>query len=297
MSQDAFDQAVDAEWSRSARRGIAWTIVGAAIGALILGLLGLYWSQSMGAGALVGGIAVGAVLGGGFAWLLARDRAARAAHLALAHQWARANGWLFTERPTVPDIDLAFLRQGDRRYCEDGGVGMIDARPARFANFTIETDHNDANGDQQTNYEAWFFIVISRPWQGPELTLLRRSVRRGRAMRDALKTAATSRQVVDVENDAFAAEFQVTIPDAWDRDVVFLLIPPDMQEHLAEGQRLEGVRQVHSHPDFIFLAWRKHFSAKDLPLLERRLADSEWLYRRWGDVPLAMRPPAHGESG
>ena len=87
----------------------------------------------------------------------------------------------------------------------------------------------------------------------------------------------------------------MTIPDEWGRDVAFLLIPPDVQEALMDGTRLEDVRQVDAAADFLFLAWRSHFSADDLPLLDDRLADTAWLLGRWGDVPPAMHPVARSE--
>lgn len=84
----------------------------------------------------------------------------------------------------------------------------------------------------------------------------------------------------------------MTIPDDWGNDVAFLLIPPDVQEAMMDGTRLEDVRQVDAAADFLFLAWRSHFSADDL-----LLDDTAWLLGGWGDVPPAMRPVARGEGG
>ena len=297
MPPDEFDHAMDAEWAR--RKGGArwWMALGAVAGALVLGVFGWSWSQVVGAGALVGALAIGAVAGAGIAWLIVRSQARRAAHLTVAARWARDNGWAYAQKVDVPGIDLGFLRQGDRRYCEDGASGQIGGHPAQFANFTVENDSTDGKGNRHTSYDHYFIVVVHRAWEGPRLTMVRRSLGLGRGMRDAVRSAATSRQVVDLEHDDFADEFQVTIPDEWGRDVAFLLIPPDVQEALMDGTRLEDVRQVDAAADFLFLAWRSHFSADDLPLLDDRLADTAWLLGRWGDVPPAMRPVARGEGG
>ena len=297
MSREEFDRAMDVEWRRRSKGAIGWTALGAVLGALVLGALGAAWSANGSWAGVVIGIGAGVLLGGGIAWLIVRSRARRAAHLSVAGRWARDNGWSFAEKVEVPAIDVGFLRQGDRRYCEDGATGTLGGHPAEFANFTVENDSTDSDGNRQTSYEHFFIVVVHRPWEGPHLTMVRRSLGLGRGMRDAVRSATTSRQVVEVENDAFAKEFQVTIPDEWGPDVVFLLIPPDMQEQLAEDTRLDGVRQVTCDAAFLFLAWRKHFSADDLPLLERRLDDAAWLDDRWRDVPPAMRPVAHGGAG
>jgi hypothetical protein len=294
MSRDEFDAAMQAEWRRRARGARAWIALGAVLGAAFLGFFGWAWSGGAGATGPVVGLILGLLLGGGIAWLVVRARARRAAHRAVAARWARDNGWEYAEKVDVPGIDLGFLRQGDRRYCEDGASGSLAGHPAEFANFTVEKDSTDSEGRRQVDYDHYFIVVVHRPWQGPALTMVRRSLSLGRGLRNALRSSATSRKVVEVENDAFAKEFQVTIPDAWQPDVVFLLIPPDMQEDLATRRRLDDVRQVDADPAFLFLAWPKHFSAEDLPLLEARLADVEWLAGRWGDVPPAMRPMAPG---
>lgn len=58
-----------------------------------------------------------------------------------------------------------------------------------------------------------------------------------------------------------------------------------------EGTLVPDVLQVDATPAFLFLAWRKHFSAEDLPLHERRIADAERLADRWKtNVPVTMRP-------
>ncbi len=296
MPRDEFDHAMQAEWER--RRGSArrWMALGAVAGAGVLGVFGWSWSQVVGAGALVASLVLGAAAGAGIGWLVVRSRARRAAHLAVAAQWARDNDWAYANKVDVPDIDLGFLRQGDRRYCEDGASGHIGGHPAQFANFTVENDSTDSKGNRHTNYDHYFIVVVNRAWEGPRLTMVRRSLGLGRGMRDAVRSAATSRQVVDLEHDDFADEFQVTIPDEWGRDVAFLLIPPDVQEAFMDGTRLADVRQVDSAADFLFLAWKRHFSADDLPTLDDRLADTAWLLGRWGDVPLAMRPVARGEG-
>lgn len=293
MSRDQYNAAVQAEWRKRARGARAWMAVGAALGAVLLGPIGWAWTGGNGVGAVVGAL-VGVAAGAGIAWLVVRAQARRAAHRAVAANWARDHGWQYAEKVEIPAIDLGFLRQGDRRYCEDGALGHLAGHPAEFANFTVEKDSTDGEGRRQTDYDRYFIVVIHRQWQGPALTMVRRSISLGRGLRNAVRSSATSRKVVDVENDSFAKEFQVTIPDEWQPDVVFLLIPPDMQEQLADGVRLDDVRQVDAHPAFLFLAWPKHFSAEDLPLLEQRLGDVEWLAGRWGDVPPAMRPLAPG---
>ena len=292
MSRDQFDAAVQEEWRKRSRGARAWMAVSGLLGAVLLAAVGGAWTGSAG-GAVVGGV-LGVVGGAGIAWLVVRAQARRAAHRAVAADWARDHGWHYAEKVEVPAIDLGFLRQGDRRYCEDGATGHLAGHPAEFANFTVENDSTDSEGRRQVDYDHYFIVVVHRHWQGPALTMVRRSISLGRGLRNAIRSSATARKVVDVENDAFAKEFQVTIPDEWQPDVVFLLIPPDMQEHLADGARLQDVRQVDADPSFLFLAWPKHFSAEDLPVLETRLADVEWLAGRWGDVPPAMRPLAPG---
>ena len=295
MSRDEFDAAMDAEWARRSGAARWWMALGAIAGAAVIAILGWSWSEVVGTGGLVAATVVGAAIGAGIAWLVIRSRVRRAAHMAVAARWARDNGWTYAEKIDIPGIDLGFLRQGDRRYCEDGATGTIGGYPGQFANFTVENDSTDGKGNRHTSYDHYFIVVVQRAWEGPRLTMVRRSFGLGRGMRDAVRSAATSRQVVDLEHDDFADEFQVTIPDEWGRDVAFLLIPPDVQEALMDGTRLQDVRQVDAAADFLFLAWRSHFSADDLPVLDDRLADTAWLLGRWGDVPLAMRPVARGE--
>ena len=44
-------------------------------------------------------------------------------------------------------------------------------------------------------------------------------------------------------------------------------------------------------PSFLYLAWKGHFSAEDIPELEARIAAAAALAGRWhDDVPLSMRP-------
>lgn len=292
VSVDEFAEAVATARGGSRGRDRLWIGLGAIIGAGFLGIFGATWSTATGSTAvLIVALIIGAVVGGGIAVLVVRSRARRAAHLQVAARWAAANGWEYIEKYPMPDIDLDFLRQGDRRRCEDGARGRVAGHPAEIVNFTVEEESQGADGDRHVSRYPYFLLIIHREWAGPHLTAVRRSMKFGIGLRNAVRSKATDRQVVDMENDAFAGEFQVTLPDEWGKDVAFLLLPPDMQEQLVEGTLVPDVLQVDVTPAFLFLAWRKHFSAEDLPLLERRIADAERLADRWErNVPVAMRP-------
>lgn len=290
--ESEFDIAVDAAEQRNRGRDMGWRIGGTLIGALIVGFWGYMASVGSGSAwpfviALIGG----ALIGLGVAWLFVRARNRRQAHAVVAASWATRNRWDYRQRATVPLIDLGFLEQGDRRYAEDGAVGAIAGHPAELLNFTVERDTRDSDGHETTEKDEFFLIVLQRPWKGPRLEMVRRSITFGRGLRNAVRSSATGEQVVDLENDAFAKEFQVLLPDAWGKDVAFLMIPPDMQEQMADGALLPDVLQVDCDPDFLFLAWRGHFSAEDIPLLESRIADAGRLAVRWADdIPVSLRP-------
>lgn len=269
------------------RRGNRWIILGAAAaGAVFVGL----WGAASGVGVAIAAAVIGALVGIGVGALVARARNRRAAHVSAAAAWAARNGWHYSEKAGLPAIDLGFLEQGDRRYAEDGATGTIAGHPAEILNFTVEEDRHDGDSHTTDRIE-YFLIVVSRPWQGPHLAMTRRSITIGRGWRNALRSGATDDQVVELENDVFAKRFQVRIPDEWGKDVAFLLIPPDMQEQMAGGDLLDDVLQVDATASFIFLAWKGHFSAEDIPLLESRIADATALATRWADdVPMSMRP-------
>jgi len=282
-----FDAALEAARLRNRRGNRAWLIGATVAGAIFFGIFG----AAAGAAVAIGAIVFGALVGLGIGALVVRARNRRAAHLSASAAWAARNGWQYAEKASLPAIDHDFLEQGDRRYAEDGATGTIASHPAHLVNFTVEEDRRDSDGHEHTDRFEYFLLVIERTWQGPHLAMTRRSITIGRGWRNALRSSATGEQAVELENDAFAKRFQVLIPDEWGKDVAFLLIPPDMQEQMADGTLLDDVLRVDATPSFIFLAWREHFSAEDIPLLESRIAGATALATRWADdVPLSMRP-------
>lgn len=285
-----FHAALEEARRRNSRGNRALLIGGAVVGAIAIGIVG---AGATGGGVVVtlAAIVLGALAGVGVGALIARARNRRTAHLSASAAWAAGNGWQYSEKASLPPIDHGFLEQGDRRYAEDGATGTIAGHPAHLVNFTVEEDRTDGDGNHRTDRIEYFLVVIERPWQGPHLAITRRSITLGRGWRNALRSSATGDQAVELESDAFAKRFQVLLPDDWGKDVAFLLIPPDMQEQMAGDALLDDVLQVDATPSFIFLAWRDHFSAEDIPLLERRIADAGALAARWADdVPASMRP-------
>lgn len=285
-----FDAALLEARRRNRRGNRAWLVGATVVGAVFLGIVGAASVADGGAWVALAGLVLGALVGLGIGALVVRARNRRAAHLSASAAWAARNGWQYAQEATLPAIDHGFLQQGDRRYAEDGATGTIAGHPAHLINFTVEEDRQDGDNRRTDRFE-YFLIVIERPWQGPHLAMTRRSITVGRGWRNALRSSVTGEQAVELENDEFASRFQVLLPDDWGKDVAFLLIPPDMQEHMADGTLLDDVLQVDATPSFIFLAWRDHFSAEDIPLLESRIADAGALAERWADdVPLSMRP-------
>lgn len=285
-----FDTAVEEAAQRNRTGNRAWRIGGTAVGAVVFGFFGLIVAAA-GPWVLPVAVVIGALAGFGLASLVVRVSNEMAAHLTVAARWAARNGWEYREHTQVPAIGLEFLELGDRRYAEDGATGTISGHPAEFLNFTIEDDRRDSDGDRKTDRLPYFLIVIHRTWQGPHLTMTRRLISFGRSWRNALHSKVTGEQAVEMENDEFEKRFQVLIPDDWGKDVAFLLIPPDMQEQMADDRLLPDVLQVDVTPAFVFLAWDGHFSAEDIPLLESRINDAAALATRWADdVPMSMRP-------
>ena len=291
MAQSEFDTAVEEARQRNRTGNRAWRIGGAVAGAIFFGIFGAVGSVAGGAWIVAVAIVFGALVGLGIASLVVRSRNRRAAHLSVAANWAARNGWDYRETTDIPAIDLGFLEQGDRRYAEDGASGTIAGHQAEILNFTVEEDRRDADGDRTTDRYPFFLIVIHRAWQGPHVAMTRRSISFGRGWRNALRSSVTGEQAVEMENDAFEKRFQVLLPDDWGKDVAFLLIAPDMQEQMADGRMLADVLQVDATPAFMFLAWKGHFSAEDIPELEERIAGAAVLAERWrDDIPVSMRP-------
>lgn len=286
------DAALDAAGARNRAGNRAWLVgMAAGVGVVVALAAGPPAYAAGGALALAVAIVLGVLVGLGIGALVVRARNRKTAFRSILGGWARRNGWTYAEQAALPTIDLPFLEQGDRRYAEDGLAGAIAGHPAEVVNFTVEEDSVDSEGRRRTDYHRYTVITVHRHWQGPEIAIRRRSFTLGRGLRNALRSSLTSEQVVEVENDEFAKRFQVAIPDDWGKDVAFLLLPPDMQEQMADDSLLPDLFEAHADPEFLFLAWKGHVSGKDLPEAERRIAAATALQERWADdVPAAMRP-------
>ena len=262
------------------RSTILWTLLGLALAVPLCA----YAASPRGLAWTIGGGLIGAVLILGFAALFAWQAAGRRASSLIMGEWAAANGWGHWSRDAdgegtgepFPEA-TPLLRLGDRRYVTDVLTGTVDGASVRIANHCFEDDSYDGKGRRTTTYTYHLVALLEYPVAISPMRMVRRSGL-GRMLKGADDATAGwgAMRVEDLENDLFRERFSVRVADDADPVQVFAVFDPQVQEDLAEGRAIPAVDLVEAEGPWLMLASKGALDGDELDRVEGMIGSVRW---------------------